>query len=92
MSDEKWERLIELRKSLGLSQEEAAKKCGVSVVSWSRWERKDSFPDSNFLKKISAGLHVSIDWLLENDEFVGVTPDDRKILSAAAAIIQTKLA
>lgn len=43
-----------IRKSLGLSQTEAAAKLSVSCMSWWRWEQGKSRPHKSFLKKIAA--------------------------------------
>jgi len=90
MSEQKWQRLIDARKSRGLSQEEAAKQCGVSSMTWSRWERQATSPDIEALKKICKGLKVSADFLIENDGFMEFTPDQIGVLTNAADIIKTK--
>lgn len=86
----KWERLIEARKARGLSQEEAAKAAGVAVMTWSRWERLATSPDAPALKKICSALHVSADFLIENDEFATFSPEQTVILSQAADILKAK--
>lgn len=90
MSEQKWQRLIDARKARGLSQEEAAKQCGVSNMTWSRWERLATTPDIEALKKISKGLKVSADYLIENDEYLAFTPEQVDVLSNAADILKSK--
>ena len=60
-------KLIEQRKKYGLSQEQLAEKMGVSRQAVSRWETENTLPDAYNLKKISELFHVSIDYLLAED-------------------------
>ena len=53
-------RLIELRKKSGLSQEELADRLGLSRQAVSKWERGLSFPDVSMLEPLSELLGVSI--------------------------------
>ncbi len=60
-------KLVNLRKSLGLSQEELAHKIGVSRQAVSKWERAESSPDTDNLIALSQIYKISIDELLDAD-------------------------
>lgn len=60
-------RLIELRKSKGLSQEELAEKLGISRQAVSKWERADSSPDIDNIIMLSRLYGISVDELLCNE-------------------------
>lgn len=57
-------KIHELRKNFGLSQENLAKKIGVSFQAVSKWENGISCPDIEILPKIADIFHVSIDYLI----------------------------
>lgn len=61
------EKIIELRKRNGLSQEALAEKLNVSRQSVSKWETGESFPDIDRIVKLSEIFGVSTDYLLKND-------------------------
>lgn len=61
------DKIIELRKKEGLSQEELADKLGVSRQSVSKWEMAQSTPDLNRILKMSELFGVSTDYLLKED-------------------------
>ena len=58
------ERLTELRKKAGYSQEELADKIGVSRQAISKWECADSSPDTDNLIALAGLYGVSIDELI----------------------------
>lgn len=58
------ERLRELRKKAGLTQEELAYKVGVHETTIRGWETTKRLPHASELKKLAAILHVSEDELL----------------------------
>ncbi len=60
------EKLITLRKSLGLSQEDLANKLDVSRQAVYKWEAGQSIPDVSKLKILSSLYNVSVDNLLDN--------------------------
>jgi len=62
------EKLLQLRKKEGYSQEELANKLNVSRQAISRWEMGTSVPDSNNVLQLSKLFSVSTDYLL-NDEY-----------------------
>lgn len=57
-------RILELRKKLGLSQAEFAQKLFVTRQAVSRWERGETVPTIDTLKLIAETFHVSVDELL----------------------------
>lgn len=62
------ERIYNLRKKSGLSQEEFADKLGVSRQAVSKWETGQSVPDSEKAAAIGAFFGVSLDWLINGAE------------------------
>ncbi|MCM1132354.1 MAG: helix-turn-helix domain-containing protein [Ruminococcus flavefaciens] len=60
------DKIIELRKKAGISQEELAEKLGVSRQSVSKWEMAQSTPDLNRILKMSEIFGVTTDYLLKD--------------------------
>lgn len=63
------ERIKTKRTELQLTQEELAKKVGVSFQAISKWENGKSLPDIEILPVLSKVLNESIDFLLTGQEF-----------------------
>ncbi|HPY83532.1 MAG TPA: helix-turn-helix transcriptional regulator [Ruminococcus flavefaciens] len=61
------DKIIDLRKKAGLSQEELAEKLGVSRQSVSKWEGAQSTPDLNRILQLSQIFGVSTDYLLKEE-------------------------
>jgi len=61
------EKLIQLRKARGLSQEALAEQLGVSRQAISRWELGETTPDLAKLKQLSELYGVSTDYLLHDE-------------------------
>ena len=61
------EKIFELRKKRGLSQEQLGEKLNVTRQTISNWELGETSPNPEQLKLISKELNVSIDELLDND-------------------------
>ena len=61
------EKIFELRKKCGLSQEQLGEKINVTRQTISNWELGETSPNPEQLKLISKELNVSIDELLDND-------------------------
>ncbi len=61
-------RLVQLRKQYGYSQEELAARLGISRQAVSKWERAESSPDTDNLIMLSRLYGVSLDSLLATDE------------------------
>lgn len=62
------EKLIELRKKKGFSQEELAEQVGVSRQSVSKWETGQSNPDISKLILLSEIFEVSVDTLVKDQD------------------------
>ena len=60
-------KLYQLRKRSGISQEELAEKLNVSRQAISKWERGEALPDTDNLISISKLYGVSLDELVGND-------------------------
>lgn len=60
-------KIMKLRKKLGLSQEELAEKVGVARQTISKWELGETSPDLNQSKELSKIFNVSLDELANND-------------------------
>lgn len=65
------ERIQQLRKSVGLSQEQLADAAGVSRQAISKWETDQSTPEIEKLLALSKVFSVSTDELLGNDTAAG---------------------
>lgn len=63
-------RLIELRKKSGLSQEELADRLGLSRQAVSKWERAEASPDTDNLICLARIYGVSLDDLLNTEESI----------------------
>lgn len=61
------DKLIDLRKRSGWSQEDLAEKLGVSRQSISKWESAQSMPDMNRILKLSEVFGVSTDYLMKDE-------------------------
>ena len=61
------DKIIELRKKNGWSQEDLAEKMDVSRQSISKWEGAQSVPDMNRILRLSEIFGVSTDFLLKDD-------------------------
>lgn len=61
------DKIIELRKKAGMSQDELAEQMDVSRQSVSKWEGAQSVPDLNKILKLSEIFGVSTDYLLKDD-------------------------
>lgn len=75
------DKIIDLRKKAGWSQEELAEKLGVSRQSVSKWEGAQSIPDMNKILQLSDLFAVSTDYLLKDSmeaaEPVAAAEDDK---------------
>ena len=72
------EKLQELRKQKGLTQEELASSLYVSRTAISKWESGRGYPSIDSLKAIAAFFGVTIDMLLSGDELLTVAEEDNK--------------
>lgn len=62
------DKIVRLRKSNGMSQEELADKLGISRQAISRWEMGTAMPDATNILQLSRLFQVTTDYLL-NDEY-----------------------
>lgn len=72
------EKLQELRKQKGLTQEELAEILYVSRTAVSKWESGRGIPNIESLKSISKYFSVSIDELLSGEEILAAADEDLK--------------
>ena len=97
------DKIIDLRKRAGMSQEELAEKLGVSRQSISKWEGAQSIPDMNKILAMANLFGVSTDYLLRDEMEVpegaavdsGEADEDpavRVSMETARAYIETRTA
>lgn len=72
------DKLKELRKNRGLTQEELAQALFVSRTAISKWESGKGYPNIDSLKAISKYFCVSLDDLLSTDEILTIAGEDGK--------------
>ena len=72
------EKLQELRKQKGLTQEELAQQLFVSRTAVSKWESGRGYPGIDSLKAISRFYAVTIDDLLSGDELLTIAQEDTR--------------
>ena len=72
------EKLQELRKKRGLTQEELAEALFVSRTAISKWESGRGYPNIESLKAISKFFSVSIDELLSGEEVLTIAEEDNR--------------
>lgn len=73
-----YEKLQELRKSRGFTQEELAEALYVSRTAISKWESGRGYPSIDSLKAISNYFSVSIDDLLSGDKLIAIAEKENK--------------
>ena len=73
------EKLQELRKSKGMTQEELAEALYVSRTAISKWESGRGTPSIESLKQISAFFSVSIDDLLSAEKILSLAEQEHKV-------------
>ena len=72
------EKLQELRKKKGLTQEELAKILYVSRTAISKWESGRGYPNIESLKEISKFFEISIDDLLSGEKLLFIAEKENK--------------
>ena len=77
------ERLYQLRKGRGISQEELAHTVGVSRQAVQKWEAGAATPDLNNLSALADYFAVSLDYLVR-----GIEPEKPAAPSPQQAVIQ----
>ena len=71
------EKLQELRKQKGLTQEELAQKLYVSRTAISKWESGRGYPSIDSLKEIAKFFCVTVDQLLSGEEVLTIAQEDQ---------------
>lgn len=71
-----YEKLQELRKQKGLTQEELAQMLYVSRTAISKWESGRGYPSIDSLKALSKFYSVSIDELLSSEEVLTIAEEE----------------
>ena len=77
------------RKELGLTQEQAARRLGVSPAAVSKWESGQSLPDTPLFAPLARLLHTDLNTLLSFEE----EPDDARmaqLLNETARLLQAE--
>lgn len=72
------EKLQQLRKNKGLTQEELANAVYVSRTAVSKWESGRGYPNIDSLRQLSKLFSISIDGLLSGDELLTIAEKDSK--------------
>ena len=72
------EKLQELRKRQGLTQEELAQALYVSRTAISKWESGRGYPSIDSLKTIAKFFSITIDELLSGDELLTIAEEDNR--------------
>ena len=72
------EKLQELRKRKGLTQEELAEKLYISRTAISKWESGRGYPSIDSLKGIANYFSVSIDELLSGEKLLSIAEKENK--------------
>ncbi len=74
------EKLQQLRKSKGLTQEELAQAIYVSRTAVSKWESGRGYPNLDSLKELAKFFSVTVDELLSPDEIITAAEDEKREL------------
>lgn len=72
------EKLQELRKQKGISQEELADVLFVSRAAVSKWESSRGYPNIDSLKAIASFFDITIDELLSSGELLTIAQEDNR--------------
>lgn len=79
------ERILQLRKASGLSQEQFGEVLNVSRQAISKWETDQSVPDIDKLLAISQAYSISMDELLDNEVASGATASSQQLKEVTKA-------
>jgi len=72
------EKLQQLRKQQGLTQEELARRLFVSRTAVSKWESGRGYPNIDSLKALAAFFQVTVDQLLSGEELLTAAEEDSR--------------
>lgn len=81
------DKLYQLRKDKGISQEELADKLGVSRQAISKWERGEALPDTDNLISIAKLYEVSLDELVGNTNIAQEVPTTQSTNVVAVEVV-----
>ncbi len=84
------DKLIELRKAKGWSQEDFAEKLDVSRQAISRWENGTALPDAQNIMRISKLFDVTTDYLLNDDHEGEINIPEAEVASEESAPVKRK--
>ena len=73
-------KLQELRKKQGITQEELASEIYVSRTAISKWESGRGYPNIESLKALAKYFSVTVDELISSDEALSIAHEDHKSL------------
>ncbi len=79
--------LVELRKIFGFTQLEIAEKLNYSDKAISKWERGESLPDVETLKKLADIYGVTVDFLLTENVDIKKNLNRRKLIAGQKTLI-----
>ena len=80
------EKIINLRKKEGMTQEELAGKLNVSRQTISKWELCQSHPELSFIVKLSELFGVTTDYLIKDEEVVSQSTNEEAEPHMAEAV------
>jgi len=72
------EKLQELRKKRGMTQEELAQQIYVSRAAISKWESGRGYPNIDSLKEIARFFSVTVDELIRPEEIISAAENEKK--------------
>ena len=75
-------RLLQLRERQGLSQEDAARKVGITTRQWQRWETGESMPYPRNLDMVASRFGISISEFFDEETPATLEPDQLDRLEA----------
>ncbi len=86
------DRIVQIRKERGLSQEGLAERLGISRQAVAKWESGVSYPDVDNLIALSSIFQISIDSMLKSEEdgCNAFHPKNKRVLSDAAVAFLCK--
>ena len=89
-----YQRLIDLRKSLGISQAQAAREMGISINALNNYERNVRLPNREAMKKLCDYYNVSYDYLLtgEDGQEEELSPNTRILLQTLRGATEEEIA
>ena len=82
------EKLQELRKQKGLTQEELAARLYVSRTAISKWESGRGYPNLDSLKAIAKFFSVTLDELLSTDEVLTIAEKEQQKNTLVAVSVE----